>query len=444
MLKILWFSPMPPARTDIANYTARLALPLCEKAETLFCYPDDTPCPGVWYGKPIGKLTTEEVNSADFCIYHIGNNAEFHGQIWECAVRHPGIVVLHDRAIHEFYMGYLGFWNGTADQAAVQKYFETMAYWYGKKGYVAAVEVLEGRMKPYDCAYEFPLYETVLEDALGVISHNPLVSAEVRQRFPLLPIIDLPLPYRVPNDLPQAKEPRKSRVVRLVAFGFLGGNRRLVEFVTAWSKSPWRDQFTLDIAGEIFNGDEFWECVQQTGLAEQIKFHGFVEDKKLDFLLAQADLALNLRYPTMGEASGSQLRIWANRTASVVTDIGWYNQLPDDSVLKIRYDHEEEDILSLLEKLAHDQIDIQSIADSGWRQLRRHDPHDYSAELVNWLTRYREDMCHLWGFKKQIQKVAREIASVSEGVMKIQLPSVLEVEARKMARSGNFQDLLCG
>ena len=41
-----------------------------------------------------------------------------------------------------------------------------------------------------------------------------------------------------------------------------------------------------------------------------VQLHGYTPEKELNKVLEKSHLAINLRYPTMGEASGSQLRIW--------------------------------------------------------------------------------------------------------------------------------------
>ena len=59
--------------------------------------------------------------------------------------------------------------------------------------------------------------------------------------------------------------------------------------------------------------------VELLGLRERVTFHGYVSEAELEAALDDADLAVNLRYPTMGEASGSQLRIWDHALPSLVT-----------------------------------------------------------------------------------------------------------------------------
>ena len=424
MKRILWFSPMPPARTDIANYSARLAPYLREHAEVQFCYPDDAPHDGALPAKKISQLSRREVNKAHLCVYNLGNNAEFHGQIYEWNCLHPGLVVLHERAIHQFFLGHLGFWDGTLDESSVCRYLETMIYWYGERGYRFALDVCHGKKNPIECVDEYPLYEIALGNALGVLTHNPLISKEIRERFPLLPVIDLPLPYSVKKgELPRQTIIKEK--FRFVAFGFIGANRRLAEFVQAWAESPWRDRFTLDIAGTMFERERFDAVVRQSGLGNRISNHGFVDDAHLDLLLRQADLAINLRYPTMGEASGSQLRIWSNGLASVVTDIGWYGQLPDETVFKVRPEHQRKDLLNLFRKIVHGEADLAGVADAGRRQLKSHAVDQYVGDLMKWYDREQKRLGQLWSKRKQIRSLAREQAKLVSGDSMISPPQFL-------------------
>jgi glycosyltransferase involved in cell wall biosynthesis len=424
MKDVLWFSPLPPARTEIANYSARLARDLQRHAELVFCYPDEGQQSPELKAMPISALTAERANKADLCVFQIGNHAEFHGQIWEWACRHPGLIVLHDRAIHDFFLGHLGRGRSVGlGTEGVGRYLETMAYWYGVPGYQAALEVYSGQRKPMECANAFPLYETALCNALAVVTHNPVVADEIRTRFPLLPVLDLPLPYPEP----EVATPRRGRgdTIRLLAFGFMGGNRRLLEFVEAWAASPWRDRFELDLAGEMPEVGLLDKIAGEAGLRSRIRYHGFVSDTKLDELLRRADLALNLRYPTMGEASASQLRIWANRLASVVTDVGWYGQLPDDVVIKIRYDHEREDILMLLEQIATGAIDLAAYADAGLQRLSLHAQDRYVKDLFDWFERERGQWARLWSARRQIDAVARQQAAMQSDYAATIVPASL-------------------
>ncbi len=115
-------------------------------------------------------------------------------------------------------------------------------------------------------------------------------------------------------------------------------------FLQALHQLPQRDRFHLDIYGPVANEESLLALVSDLELNNLVTFHGFVSDAELEKALARSDLAINLRDPTMGEASASQLRIWQHGLPSLVTDTGWYATLPKNTVAPVRRDAELEDI----------------------------------------------------------------------------------------------------
>jgi glycosyltransferase involved in cell wall biosynthesis len=199
-------------------------------------------------------------------------------------------------------------------------------------------------------------------------------------------------------------------MIRLLMFGYMGPNRRLCDFLKIWARSPWKHRFTLDLVGEIHNRAEVQAVIAETGLGSRINDHGYLPDDALDGLIGRANLVLNLRNPTMGEASGSQLRIWANGAASVVSQTGWYARLPEGSVLRVTIAREQEDLLNLLDDLAHERVDLVSVANRGRACLVDCDPVAYAAALTQWLEQERDAIFARWAETALIERVARSYA----------------------------------
>jgi glycosyltransferase involved in cell wall biosynthesis len=57
--------------------------------------------------------------------------------------------------------------------------------------------------------------------------------------------------------------------------------------------------------------------------------------------MAACDVTVNLRFPTMGETSGSVLRCLSLGKPVVVSDVGWFSELPDAVALKVPVDEFE-------------------------------------------------------------------------------------------------------
>jgi hypothetical protein len=69
-------------------------------------------------------------------------------------------------------------------------------------------------------------------------------------------------------------------------------------------------------------------------------------------LMAACDVLVNLRFPTMGETSGSAIRAMSLAKALVVSEVGWFAELPDDVALKIPVDEFEVPLLERALELA--------------------------------------------------------------------------------------------
>ena len=69
--------------------------------------------------------------------------------------------------------------------------------------------------------------------------------------------------------------------------------------------------------------------------------------------MAACDVHVNLRSPTMGETSGTAIRALTLGKPLVVTDAGWFSELPDDVALKVAVgDREVDDLAAALRLLA--------------------------------------------------------------------------------------------
>ena len=83
-MRVAFFSPLPPARSGIADYSEALLASFRHLAETeVFSSPE----------KPFDPAR------ADVALYQIGNNG-YHDFVYETALRHPGVVVMHESNLH--------------------------------------------------------------------------------------------------------------------------------------------------------------------------------------------------------------------------------------------------------------------------------------------------------------------------------------------------------
>ena len=88
-MRLAFFSPMPPSKSGIADYSAALLEPLARHVR-------------------IGLFDQESVAfdpaQFDLALYQLGNNP-YHEFVYEMALRHPGVVVMHEANLHHLVAG---------------------------------------------------------------------------------------------------------------------------------------------------------------------------------------------------------------------------------------------------------------------------------------------------------------------------------------------------
>src|SRR5439155_14788267 len=82
LMRVAYYSPLPPSRSGIADYSALLLPALRERVDVVIAEP--------------GKRAPR----ADVALYHIGNDPEAHGWIHYALDGRPGAGVLHEYVLH--------------------------------------------------------------------------------------------------------------------------------------------------------------------------------------------------------------------------------------------------------------------------------------------------------------------------------------------------------
>jgi len=191
-------------------------------------------------------------------------------------------------------------------------------------------------------AARYPLTALATENSLAVLVHTPEARDALKTSHQ--PVIYAPLPYAPTPSPARRRLQQDPTVVRLIVFGYLGPNRRLDVLLQALAGLRERDRFRLEVCGEIWNKEALQDEVRALRLEKLVTWRGFLSDEELSSALDRADLAINLRNPSMGEASLSQLQIWSHALPSLVSQLGWYATLPPESVAFVRPNHEAADI----------------------------------------------------------------------------------------------------
>ena len=384
-MRINWFSPLPPARSGIARCTSDLLPALRKQADVVAWTEQEKWDTEVDAANRVCRFDPKrpswsDLHKADVNVYNIGNNVDFHAGIWELSQQMPGIVILHDTCLQHLFAAY--YLEKRKDRGG---YIREMTRYYGDAGRRTATSLIDGACNTDTLAIAFPLTALAVEGALGVVVHT-LPALRAVTQMSNRPVLYAPLPYQPATEetrqqWAQFSQQRDRPPYKIVVFGYLGPNRRLEPILRALSEWPGRAQFRLSIYGTVWDPAHVRKLIHSCGLDSLVEIHGHAED--LDRALADADLALNLRYPTMGEASFTQLHLWDHAIPTMVTRIGWYATLSDDAVLFVRPEAEVEDIQAGLQSFLDHPGNLSHLGERGRQVLDAdHTPDQYAASLV--------------------------------------------------------------
>lgn len=379
-MRINWFSPLPPARTDIGHYTARILPALAREAEVVLWTDQEEWDAGLESYAEVRRFDADripwpEINRGDVSFYNIGNNAEFHLAIWRIGTLQPGIVILHDFCLQEFFAFYYRWLLGDHDG-----YLSQMERFYGETARQDAELWWNDQLDMPYLVERYPLTPLALANALGVVVHTEQALAFVREGS--YSVAYAPLPYPATGSAATRSARSGQPPYRLVVFGYIHRNRRLEALLEALASMPEKHSFRLEIYGQLWDEAYVQRRIEELELGEIVAIRGFVPEPELDAALEAADLAVNLRFPSMGEASGSQLRIWNHALPTLVTRVGMYASLPDDTVAFVRPEHEVADIQAHLRAFLDDPPRYARMGENGRRRLEeRHAPRTY-ARLI--------------------------------------------------------------
>jgi len=316
--------------------------------------------------------------AADVALYHVGNDPEAHGWIVDALRRRPGVVVLHDFVLHHLVAGLtIGRKDGHGYLAAMERDA-------GIPGRLLAHGVLDGRVSPpwETRPDEFPLTGEVLANATGLIVHSHYVEQCVLEAGYHGPVWRIEHPAWPPAGV----EPAQIEGRPLFGcFGHLNASKRIPQLVAAFAvvrkRHPNAKLLLVGSASPGFDADRL--------AAEGVERIGYVAEDELWSLMAACDACISLRSPTMGETSGSAIRALSLGRPLVVSDLGWFAELPDDVALKVPVDEDEiPSLATALELLASSEPTQLAMSDAARAYVQRE--HDLGRVAENYAAALEE------------------------------------------------------
>jgi glycosyltransferase involved in cell wall biosynthesis len=306
-VRVAYYSPLPPSRSGIADYSALLIPALSRRLDVVIAKPS--------------RLRREP--KTDVALYHVGNDPAEHGWIVDALRRRRGVVVLHEFVLHHLVSGI------TLARGDVEGYAAALEREAGPAGRTLAYSVADGRIPPLweTRPQDFPLARKVLDFATGLIVHSRYVEERARDAGYTGPIWKVPMPaWPVPRVEPADVEGSPL----LGSFGHVNESKRVPQLFEAFARlHDRRPAARLLLVGSW--SPRFAELETPTGVIRK----DYVPEDELWSLLAATDAVVSLRWPTMGETSAAAIRALSLGKPLVVSDVGWFSELPDSVAAKV-------------------------------------------------------------------------------------------------------------
>ena len=316
-------SPLPPARTGVADYAGALLHALQKLGDV----------------RPNAGL-------ADVHLYHIGNN-QLHRLIYRQAIGRPGVAVLHDAVLQHLFLS--SFTEG--------EYVDEFVYNYGEWHRERGRELWRERAASAtdERYFRYPMLRRIATTSRAVIVHNPGAARLVREHAPEANIVivphlfDPPSPLLLPDPV-AAVDFRRALGIPIDAylfgvFGFLRESKRLLPVLETFVRlrqafpEETRVRIAMLVAGDFVSSDLERAC------APLLKTPGGVRDaiyrvpylSERDFWIAASavDACIKLRVPAAGETSGIAIRLMGIGKPVLLTESQENSAFPEGSFFPV-------------------------------------------------------------------------------------------------------------
>ena len=276
----------------------------------------------------------------------------------------------------------------------------------------------------------FPLNRRVIERSLGIIAHSRFVADRVHQANALVPVARIPHGMaltrpadRVALRVKHGIDPEASVVG---TFGLVNPCKRLEVVAEALARliregsvpgktGPGGRPLLFLVVGGVADDYDARRVVADAGIQAFTRFVEPADLAEFEEYVALVDAAVNLRWPTLGETSGAVLRLLAAGTATIVSDVGWFAELPDHCTAKVPPGHpgEVDLVAAYLERLLADADLRRRMSSNARAYIAREHPWERAArDYVAFLERVLDEPRRHVRAWEVIRDVARELAEM--------------------------------
>lgn len=376
---MLYASPLPPQKSGISDYSVALIKALSKVYDiTLYTgnYVLDEPSLAEY---PVLRHGYDDIDFDlfDYRVYNIGNHPGFHGFIYEAAIKHPGMVILHDYMLYFLFTGYYQKRNDLYSKLYSENdlnSFLTVKRAVKKNG--------PDLLNQPELTFSLPLNKELLSSGNKIMVHSEYAREKVLstgfitedkvRKINLLAHVDTNDEIISKEDL-FAKYNIPMDAFVISSLGYIAPtklNREICEAVKSISGySTKKLCYVMAGDGEYVDDElEFGKIIKT----------GYVGEKEFNSFVSHSDLIINLRNPTVGETSGAMIRILQLGKASIVNDIGWFAEIPDDCAVKLGIENIESNLEKCINELIDDEAGRLAMGENAAAYIKK----EFAPEII--------------------------------------------------------------
>lgn len=378
--KLLYTSPLWPMKSGISEYSEILIMGLEQYYDITLLIDKYTlqnstlkrRFPVIYYQK--GKKYEEY----DYILYNLGNNPDFHSYMIDMIDQNPGYVILHDYSLYYLAVDYY---------QAKGCFFQKLYEFHGTEGVILVKDCLKTSnekdlLQHKELASILPLNKGFLKSAKGVFVHSLFTKKLLQQECNIMNVKEISFAQPIlqlaePTDKLFFREKFKNICNEDYVIGSVGfiapskQNSLICQMIREYNSAHNEKIHYVMIGEGNFVDDFIDDYIHKTGFLENDTFFKAIEECNLIF---------NLRYPYGGETSATLLQCMSMGLPCVVTDIGWFSELPDDSVIKVHYSVKLQELVSILENCI--SSDLTSLKENASRYIKEHCNPTYVAQGI--------------------------------------------------------------
>lgn len=330
---LAYFSPMPPAKSGIADYSSMLLQELSKYYNVTVVVAD------VYIYEDIGISSYNIISADQFLdlssnfdriIYQFGNS-DFHTYMFDLFEHHPGVSVLHD-----FNLGGI---RSHLEMSGERKEAWSLAL-YNSHGYAPLVK----RFKQEEVSKTskiYPVNKDILNKSVGTIFHSKFANDSISKWYFGVENLSSSVVPMVRKPLAGLDKQGARRTLKVGAgshvtcsFGAVAPTKLNHLIYEAWIQS---NLVELPDSLLVFVGSEgndsyakgFASSVREGQFKDRVIFTGYVDSSTYDDWLQAADLTVQLRTNSNGESSGAIYDCLGAATPTICNTYGANSEVPE-------------------------------------------------------------------------------------------------------------------